>query len=38
MCEQEMEEHYQQVQNLTEDEPTEINIVSAFDWNECHDN
>merc|ERR1719322_1609045 len=27
MCEQEMEEHYQQVQNLTEDEPTEINIV-----------
>ena len=31
MCEQEMEEHYQQVQNLTEDEPTEINIVPAFE-------
>ena len=31
MCEQEMEEHYQQVQNLTEDEPTEINVVPAFE-------
>ena len=31
MCEQEMEEHYQQVENLTEDEPTEINVVPAFE-------
>ena len=31
MCEQEMEEDYQQVQNLTEDEPTEINVVPAFE-------
>ena len=31
MCEQEMEEHYQQVENLTEDEPTEIYVVPAFE-------
>ena len=31
MCEQEMEKHYQQIQNLTEDEPTEINVVPAFE-------